>query len=149
MRDEPQVSLLWPDYEVLATGTACDGFTWRLLVSGDLQDLVTLLDVTSSDGAQVGGGGLAGPALHQNDRINVSVHRTDRGPAYLVGRGDHGVNELRLTLNDGEECVVRAVAQSATLRFFAAVLSSPVVTMRALDIEGRTITHQGLPPLPT
>lgn len=149
VRDDPQVSLPWHDAEVLATGTTGDGFSWRLLVSGEAEDLVTLLDVTAANGAQVGGGGMAGPALPPNAHVNVSVHRTGSGPTYLVGRSDPDVHELRLTLVDGEECVLLAVAQSATLRFFAAILPSPVSAMTAFGLDSRTITQESLPPLPT
>lgn len=147
VRDDSSVSVPWSDYEVLASGTFAGGFSWRLRGSGDAGELTTLLDITTADGAQVGGGGLGGPALYPNDPVNVSVHRSDSGPTYLVGRAAHDVRKLRLTLESGEETFVLPVAQSATLTFFAAIMPAPVLTIAGLDADGRAMSETPVPPL--
>ncbi len=126
-------------YTELANGGAAGGFRWRLLVSGDAADLTTLLALTAADGSQVGGGGMAGPALYDGESINLSVHRSDQGPTYVVARADPRIRRLRLSLATGDEVTVLPVAESDALglTFFACILPAPLLAATGVDAEGR------------
>jgi len=86
---------------VLATGTAADGTTWELEVSGDAGDLHTMVCQERPDGRRPWGGGCGGPAVQPGRRVTVSMGVADGALRTFIARVSVDVRAVVVTLSDG------------------------------------------------
>ena len=116
---------------VFATGTAADGTTWELEVSGDASDLHTMVRQRRPDGREPWGIGAAGPALPPGRRIMVSTGVADDALQTFIARVSAEVRAVVVTLSDGTREDLVLHGDAARLGARVAVL----VYGRELDIH--------------
>jgi len=85
----------------LATGTAADGTTWELDVSGGAEDLHTMVSQKRPDGRTPWGGGCGGPAVPPGRRVTVSMGVADDAMRTFIARVSADVRAVVVTLSDG------------------------------------------------
>ena len=86
---------------VLARGAGPDATRWELNVSGDVDDLRTMVNVTLADGRRPWGSGCGGPALYPGKRINVCIGSSDHTPSTFLARVTADVRAVVVTMSDG------------------------------------------------
>ena len=123
---------------VLATGTAADGTTWELDVSGDAEDLHTMVRQVRPDGARPWGIGCAGPALSPGRRVTVGTGVADDALQTFVARVSVEVRAVVVTLSDGtrEDLVLHGDAAELGARL-AVLIYDRDLDIHRVDLLGR------------
>jgi hypothetical protein len=108
--------------EVLS-GTVSGGLRWVVVVSGDDEDLSTMLHVYRGD-RQVAGSGFGGPKLAAGCVLNEWRGKTDGLPYFVMARTSPVVDRVVATTSHGSEVVLALspLVERFGLRFAAAAL---------------------------
>jgi hypothetical protein len=110
---------------LLAQGETEDGVRWRIMVSGSSDDNYgTMLHTEDADGP-IDGGGMGGPKLWGDQKLNVYCGRnSDRGPLGVMVRCDPQVVRLTLLYADGTQTDLQPCGDGIVdgLRFAMAVV---------------------------
>jgi hypothetical protein len=132
--------------EVLS-GTAAGGLRWVVAVSGDDDDLLTMLQIYR-DGQQVAGSGFGGPGLYPGSVINEWRGQTDDLPFFVMARTAPIVDRVIATTGRGSEIVLELspLVERFGLRFAAAALppGEQPASIRA-EHEGTTLETRPQP----
>jgi D-erythronate 2-dehydrogenase len=109
--------------EVLS-GTAPGGLRWVVVVSGDDEDLYTMLQVYRDDQKVVAGSGFGGPRLPSDSVMNEWRGQTDDLPCFVMARTRPDVDRVVATTDRGSEVVLALSppVEQFGLRFAAAAL---------------------------
>lgn len=126
---------------VVAEGVSGSGHHWQVLAEGDSDDYTTWLVLDMPDGTRVHAGGHGGPVLLPGRMMSVSIHRSDPGLHYIVGRVDPHICSLRVILSGSRPAVVATPAGRSDehgVLFVAAILpeSAEVHDVVGLDSDG-------------
>lgn len=126
---------------------------WRVLVSGDQDDLLTLIQVHYGPRRVVAGSGFAGPALRPGQLLGSWSGQTDDLPYFVMTRSDPVVDRVLAITNAGTEVELSMspVIAPFGLRFAAAGLpqGEQPQQLRA-EHDGQVIVdqHTPVPPPP-
>lgn len=124
---------------------------WRVLVSGDQDELLTVIQVHHGARRVVAGSGFAGPALRPGQVLSEWRGRTDDLPYFVMTRSDPVVDRVLAITNAGTEVelAMSPVVAPFGLRFAAAGLpeGEEPHQIRA-EHDGHTIVdqHSRVPP---
>ncbi len=91
--------------EVLS-GSAPGGLRWVVVVSGDDDDLYTMLRVYRGDRNVVAGSGFGGPKVDPHSVMNEWRGRTDDLPYFVMARTLPDVDRVVATTDQGSEVVL-------------------------------------------
>lgn len=108
--------------EVLS-GTAGDDLRWVVVVSGDDEDLTTMLHIYRGS-QQLAGSGFGGPKLHPGSVVNEWRGRTDDLPYFVMARTAPVVDRVVATTDRGSDVVLAMspLIERFGLRFAAVAL---------------------------
>lgn len=98
--------------------------SWSVLVSGDDEDLLTMIQVHRGSRCVVAGSGFAGPRLRAGEFLTEWRGRTDDCPYFVMTRSDPRVDRIVAVTDRGTEVqlAMSAVIPRFRLRFAAAAL---------------------------
>jgi hypothetical protein len=97
-----------PRVRVIDHGVAEHGVCWTLRAGGDNDSYSTMLRIEDGAGV-IDGGGMGGPKLWGNDRLNVYTGgNPNRGPRGVLVRCAPGIERLLLVLEDGTSTDITA-----------------------------------------
>jgi hypothetical protein len=122
---------------VLASGTAADGTTWELDVSGNARDLSTMVSQRRPDGRTPWGIGCAGPAVEPGRRVKVCVGVADDALRTFIARVTPDVRAVVVTLSEGTREDLLLHGDPVRLGARVAVLVySPDLDVHRVDLFG-------------
>jgi len=134
-----------PGLTIVAEGEEPGGERWYLKAGGSAENYWTLIETVHPDGHR-DEGGMGGPALYPGRLLNVYTGRADRGLLRVIVRADPRVQRLRFQSQMGEWCDILCNAEDTAVgvTFFAILLpwKTDVMSMQALDADGRALSHE-------
>lgn len=107
-------------------------------VSGDADDLHTIVELSLPDGRTPWGSGCAGPAIEPGHRVNVCTGSSDDAPAICIARVTADVRAVVITLSDGtrEDLVLYGDPDRLGARV-AVLVHSRELDIHRVDLIGR------------
>ncbi len=118
-----------------------------VVVSGEDQDLVTMLDIYRGD-QQVAGSGFRGPKLYGDSLVNEWRGRTDDLPYFVMARVSPVVDRVVATTDRGSQITLSLspVIEEFALRFAAAALPAgeQPASLR-IERDGTVLESRGQP----
>ena len=134
-----------PGLTIVAEGEEPGGERWYLKAGGSADNYWTLIETVHPDGHR-DEGGMGGPALYPGRLLNFYTGRADRGLLRVIVRADPRVRRLRFQSQMGEWCDIlyNAEDRAVGVTFFAILLpwKTDVMSMQALDADGRALSHE-------
>ena len=144
-----------PDLATAGSGVGPHGDRWTVKAGGTASSCLSLMFIEMPDGSSAGGGGMGGPALPAGRSIHCSVHWSDPGVSYLVGRVAPAVARVEVEFAGAEPEAIAPFGQSAELgvAFIAAILPADarLTGVSAWDVRGALLGRQPMsaaPPAP-